>query len=103
MGVNIKKKEIVFRVLRNPQKLHLSDDSIREMLELDLDESDISGVSDDSNIDENWEPGNSLLEGKVEDNKDDQETAVDHHQAFLKHLVPSEALRNAWWWSPAVS
>ena len=62
-------------MLRNRQKQHLSDDSIREMLELDLDESDISGVSEDSDIDENWEPGNSLLEGKVEDNKDDQETA----------------------------
>ena len=90
-------------MLRNRQKQHLSDDSIQEMLKLDLDESDISGVSDDSNIDENWEPGNSLLEGKVEDNKDDQENAGDHHQAFLNHLVPSEALRNAWWWSPAVS
>ena len=61
------------------------------MLELDLDESDISGASDDSDIDENWEPGNSLLEGGVEDDEDEgdqQETNEDHQEALLDDLVP---------------
>ena len=34
---------------------------------INVDYYNISGMSDDSNIDEKQEPGNSLLEGEVED------------------------------------
>ena len=60
VGANKKNTNFVFRVLRSHQKQHFSDDSIHEMLEIDLDESHISSALD---IDKKWELCNSLLEG----------------------------------------
>ena len=48
------------------------------MLDMNPDNSDISCASDDSNMDENWEPGNSLIQEDVEE-WDHQGTAKDHH------------------------
>ena len=41
------------------------------MLIINVDYYNISGMSDDSNIDENLELGNSLLEGEVEDDNNE--------------------------------
>ena len=38
---------------------------------INVDYYNISGMSDDSNIDEKQEPGNSLLEGEVEDDNNE--------------------------------
>ena len=66
-------------------------DSIGKILDVNLDESDISGASNDSNVDENWELRDNLLWGVVEDDEDEwdlQGTAGDHHQALLHDLGP---------------
>ena len=61
------------------------------MLDVNLKDSDISGASENSNVDENWKPGNSLLQGDVEE-WDHQGTAKDHHQALLHNLGPHTKL-----------